>query len=335
MNDAAPVPSSSAPESNDLSDEEAAAAAKTVGTLVSALEATLLGQQDAVRDVLIGLLADGHVLLEGIPGVGKTLLARCLAAGVGIGFTRVQFTPDLMPAYLLGTRVWDAEKREWELHRGPVFTDVLLADEINRTPPKTQAALLEAMEERQVTLDGERHDLGNAFFVIATENPLEFEGTYPLPEAQTDRFLLKVRMTYPPEEAELALLAEAGRRTQDRVEAVQEVISRETLVELRRHVGRVHIDDAVRGYTLRLLRSTRSADTLKLGASPRAGLMILAAARAHALMSGRSFVLPDDVKLIAAPVLRHRLALSTDAELDGLRIDDVVGELLERVPLRT
>jgi MoxR-like ATPase len=271
------------------------------------------------------------VLLEGVPGVAKTLLARALAQSLGLVYRRVQFTPDLMPADLLGTRVWDAERREWELVRGPIFTEVLLADEVNRTPPKTQAALLEAMEERQVTLDGERHDLGAAFFVVATENPLEFEGTYPLPEAQTDRFLLKVTMSYPPEDAELALLESGSRRTKDRLQELAPVLSKEELLALRERRAAVRVDDTVRRYVLSLLRATREADALKLGASPRAGLMLLAAAQAEALLEGRAFVVPDDVKRVAPPVLRHRLALSTEAELDGLDADGVLAGLLAKV----
>jgi MoxR-like ATPase len=318
----------------ELTDDEAQEAAATAKELIAQLETVVLGQGHAVRELLIGLLADGHVLLEGVPGVAKTLLSRVLARCLGLEFTRVQFTPDLMPADLLGTRVWDQEKREWELHKGPVFTDVLLADEINRTPPKTQAALLEAMEERQVTLDGDRHDLGSAFFVIATENPLEFEGTYPLPEAQTDRFLLKISMTYPGPEAELALLTGGAKPTNDRVASLSSTLSRDGLLEIRAKVRAVRVDESVAKYVLALLTRTRNADVLKLGASPRAGLMLLAASQANALLDGRAYVIPDDVKAVAPPVLRHRLALSTEAELDGLDTDQVLAELLDEIPVR-
>jgi MoxR-like ATPase len=321
-------------DSQTLTDENATAAQGRLAALRDQLGSVVLGQGDAVDAVVVGLLADGHVLLEGVPGVAKTLLARALAASLGLGFKRVQFTPDLMPSDLLGTRVWDQEHRAWELSRGPIFTDVLLADEVNRTPPKTQAALLEAMEERQVTLDGERHDLGDAFFVIATENPLEFEGTYPLPEAQTDRFLLKVTMGYPDAEAEMALLSGGAQRVQDRVADLRAVISREELIELRDVRARVRVDDAVRAYVLALLRATREAPALKLGASPRAGLFLLAVAQAAAITQGRAYAIPDDVKTTARGVLRHRLALSTEAELDGLDADAVLDGLLERVPMR-
>lgn len=323
---AAPTATSDAP----LSDSEAQAVAERIRALESALASVVLGQGAAIRQLSVGLFADGHVLLEGVPGVAKTLLARTLAACLRLRFQRVQFTPDLMPADLLGARIWNAESRVWELHKGPVFTEVLLADEVNRTPPKTQAALLEAMEERQVTIDGERHDLGGAFFVIATENPLEFEGTYPLPEAQTDRFLLKITLGYPSEEAELALLARGALHGAD---PPAPVLTREGLWEVRKAAARVRVDDSMRRYVLALLRATRSSPSLKLGASPRAGLMLLRAAQVAALAEGRPFVLPDDVKTTARPVLRHRLTLSTEAELDGIDAERVLESVLESVPV--
>jgi MoxR-like ATPase len=313
-----------------LTDDEVKAATASMRTLEVALDAVVVGQAQALRELCIGLFADGHVLLEGVPGVAKTLLARTLASCLALRFQRVQFTPDLMPADLIGARIWNAESRTWELHKGPVFTDVLLADEINRTPPKTQAALLEAMEERQVTIDGERHDLGNAFFVIATENPLEFEGTYPLPEAQTDRFLLKITLGYPPEAAELELLARGPRH---RSSAPQAVLHKDALLSVREKASRVRVDESVRKYILAILRATRTSPSLKLGASPRAGLMLLRAAQVAALVEGRGFALPDDVKLVARPVLRHRLALSTEAELDGLDADSILRGILDSVPV--
>ena len=270
------------------------------------------------------------MLLEGVPGVAKTLLARAVAAASGLVFSRVQFTPDLMPTDLVGTRIYHGEKREWEVHRGPVFCQVLLADEINRTPPKTQSALLEAMEERQVTLDGVRHPLGDAFFVIATQNPLEFDGTYPLPEAQTDRFLKKIVVGYPPAAAELVLL-QRGPRHQDDLPAA--VVDEKRLLQLQQQVSTVRVDESLRRYVLALLTGTRTSTSLKLGASPRAGLMLVRAAQARALSLARSFVLPDDIKTVTVSVLRHRLALSTDAELDGLTVERVLGTLLERTPV--
>jgi MoxR-like ATPase len=317
-----------------LSDDEAKRAAASIHELEAALAAVVVGQAVAIRALCIGLFADGHVLLEGVPGVAKTLLARTLAGALDLRFQRVQFTPDLMPADLTGTRIWNPQSHSFVLHTGPVFTDVLLADEINRTPPKTQAALLESMEERQVTIDGERHDLGAAFFVVATENPLEFEGTYPLPEAQTDRFLLKITLDYPSEADELELLRR-GPSSVLRAGApvAKPVLNKDALASVRASAHRTRIDESVRKYALALIRATRTSPSLKLGASPRAGLMLLAAAQVAALMEGRAFVLPDDVKAVARPVLRHRLTLSTEAELDGESADAVLDKILESVPV--
>jgi MoxR-like ATPase len=305
-----------------------------ITALLSRLDDTILGQAQAVRELVTAILADGHVLLEGVPGVGKTLLARAIARALELDFARVQFTPDVMPADLLGTRVWNDGTRAFELHRGPVFTEVLLADEINRTPPKTQSALLEAMEERQVTIDGERHPLSAAFFVIATENPIEFEGTYPLPEAQSDRFLLQIAMGYPSPDDERALLAGGDRRALLTQTDLPPVLSRARLLVLRGRVARVHVDDIVLSYVLDLLARTRTSPMLRLGGSPRAGLLLLRAARAHALIDGRAFVTPDDVKTMARSVMRHRLVPSTEAELDGLDGARVLDHILAASPVR-
>lgn len=315
-----------------MSDTDAATktAADDIQAMGAAVKKTIVGQDAVIDDVVTALMAGGHVLLEGVPGVAKTLLARAVAAASGLVFSRVQFTPDLMPTDLVGTRIYHGEKREWEVHRGPVFCQVLLADEINRTPPKTQSALLEAMEERQVTLDGVRHPLGDAFFVIATQNPLEFDGTYPLPEAQTDRFLKKIVVGYPPAAAELVLL-QRGPRHQDDLPAA--VVDEKRLLQLQQQVSTVRVDESLRRYVLALLTGTRTSTSLKLGASPRAGLMLVRAAQARALSLARSFVLPDDIKTVTVSVLRHRLALSTDAELDGLTVERVLGTLLERTPV--
>jgi MoxR-like ATPase len=322
----------SAPAPAPLTDADTAATQEKLATLTAALSSVVIGQPRAVSELVTGLVADGHVLLEGVPGVAKTLLGRTLASALALRFSRVQFTPDLMPTDLVGTRVFSPETRKWELHEGPVFTDVLLADEINRTPPKTQSALLEAMEERQVTIDGERHALGDAFFVIATENPIELEGTYPLPEAQADRFFLKVLVDYPSEDDELALLKRGPRHNTD---LGAPVLTREDLRMLRAAAGRVRVDDSLYRYVLALVRATRVSPSLRLGASPRAGLMLARGAQVRALMAGRAFALPDDVKEVARPVLRHRLSLSTEAELDGMTTDKVLDGLLERVPVLT
>jgi MoxR-like ATPase len=294
----------------------------------------VVGQREPVAELLAALFAGGHVLLEGVPGVAKTLLAKALARALALDFGRVQFTPDLMPADILGTSVFRADRAVFELRRGPIFTDVLLADEVNRTPPKTQAALLEAMEERQVTIDGARHPLGDAFFVVATQNPVEYEGTYPLPEAQTDRFLMKVRVDYPAaeDEAEILRRSASGFDAHDLEAAgVRPVLSRDDVRALRARARALPVAEPVLGYVARLVRASRELPRARLGASPRAGVALLASARARAALGGAEWLSPDDVKAVAAPVLRHRLVLRPEAELEGATADDLVAELLETV----
>jgi MoxR-like ATPase len=294
----------------------------------------VVGQRAAVADLLAALLAGGHVLLEGVPGVAKTLLAKTVARALDLKFGRIQFTPDLMPADILGTSVFRPQTGTFELRRGPVFTEVLLADEVNRTPPKTQAALLEAMEERQVTLDGTREPLPPGFFVVATQNPVEYEGTYPLPEAQTDRFLLKVRMDYPEagEEAEILRRAAAGRDGHDLDAAgVRPVLSAAELADLRRRARELPAAPPLLEYVARLVRASRDLPRVRLGASPRAGVALLSAARARAALRGAGWLTPDDVKAMAPAALRHRLVLRPEAELEGATADDLVRELLDSV----
>jgi MoxR-like ATPase len=285
--------------------------------------------------MLVALLAGGHALLEGVPGTAKTLAIRSLAMALELRFGRVQFTPDLMPTDLVGVNMLDEARREFVYHPGPVFTDLLLADEINRAPAKTQAALLEAMAERQVTTDGVTRPLPPAFTVFASQNPVEYEGTYPLPEAQLDRFLLKISIGYPGEEAERAILDRyAGGFSADRAESygVEPVMTAAELLELRRSVAAVHVEPAVRDYVTRIVRATREEPSFALGASPRAGVALFLASRAEALLSGRDFATPDDVKTLALPVLRHRVMLTPEAEVEGMTADERISALLQTLP---
>jgi len=296
----------------------------------------LVGQTEPFRLLTVALLVGGHVLLEGVPGTAKTLMAKTLAALVGGTFRRVQFTPDLMPSDITGTNIYDLQANQFALRRGPVFTDVLLADEINRAPAKTQSALLEAMEERQVTIDGEGHPLSSVFTVIATQNPIEFEGTYPLPEAQLDRFLFKVVVPYTPQEAETELLhrVHAGFDARDLARAgVEPVIELAQLDECRAVVGRVAVDDAIFAYIEEIVWATRRMPDLLLGASPRAAIALLQGAKALAALDGRGYVVPDDVKTLAAPVLRHRLLPRPEAELAGLDAEAIITRVLGAVPV--
>lgn len=296
----------------------------------------LVGQEEPFRLLMVTLLVGGHALLEGVPGTAKTLMAKTLATLVGGAFRRVQFTPDLMPSDITGTNVYDMHAGTFALRRGPVFTDVLLADEINRAPAKTQAALLEAMEERQVTIDGAPHPLSDTFTVIATQNPIEFEGTYPLPEAQLDRFLFKIIVPYTPQEAETELLrrVHAGfdARALDRAGVVA-ALDAEQLRACRVAVRAVAVDEAIFHYIETIVWTTRRLPDLLLGASPRAAIALLLGAQALAALDGRAYVVPDDVKLLAAPVLRHRLLLRPEAELAGLDAEGVVARILAAVPV--
>jgi MoxR-like ATPase len=298
--------------------------------LTAALEATVLGQRHVVADLITAFLARGHVLLEGVPGVAKTLTARSMSSALGLDFTRVQFTPDLMPSDILGTNVFRPGENAFHLVKGPIFTELLVADEINRTPPKTQAALLEAMEERQVTIDGVTHVLPPHFFVVATQNPLELEGTYPLPEAQLDRFLMRVRVGYPPPEAELEMVRGFHRR-EGRNAEVPRVLEATTLAELQAQAARVRCDESILSYVVQLIRETRANPRVRLGASPRSAQALLAAAKARAALNGTDFVTPDDVKAVCPSVLNHRLLLKAEAEVEGLTADDVLRQTLERV----
>jgi MoxR-like ATPase len=295
----------------------------------------IAGQQEAVAQALLTLLCGGHALIEGVPGVAKTLAVKTLARFLGVDFRRVQGTPDMMPADILGTSIFSPRSGEFSFHRGPVFTQFLLADEINRMPPRTQAALLEAMEERQVTADGERHLLDEYFTVFATQNPVEFEGTYPLPEAQLDRFLLKIKIEYPEMEEERLILERHHAATTGAglADLPIQPVSHDLLAAARQEVRSVRVEPAIFEYLLAVVRRTRAWPAIALGASPRAAASLLLVAKGYAAHEGRDFVIPDDLKEAALPVLRHRLVLRPEAELEGIDTDRVVKDVLAATAL--
>jgi len=304
------------------------------GAIRSEVAKAVIGQDETLDLMLIALFAGGHVLLEGPPGTAKTLLAHSFAAAVGLQFGRIQFTPDLMPGDIIGTNLFNFQTSTFTLTRGPIFTALLLADEINRTPPKTQAALLEAMQERTVTIDGQSLPLPEHFMVIATQNPIEQQGVYPLPEAQLDRFLFKQRVDYPTAEEEQRIIATHGaRQTAMSPEdwGVKSVTDGETITQAIATVAGVRLADEVVAYIAALVRGTRVVADLESGASPRAGAMLAGAARARAAMEGRDFVIPDDVKALSRPLLRHRLILSPAAEIDGRAVEEVVTGIIESI----
>jgi len=306
-----------------------------IKTLASAIRGevakAIVGQDTVIDHLLIALFAGGHVLLEGPPGTAKTLLSQCFAASLGLDFGRIQFTPDLLPGDILGSNLFNFQTSQFTLTRGPIFCEVLLADEINRTPPKTQAALLEAMQERRITLDGEAHTLSDRFTVIATQNPIESQGVYPLPEAQLDRFLFKVLIDYPDaaEEARIvARYAQGNARARPADLGIVPVADAATLAAAVTAVGTVTMADSVIDYVVRLVRATRDSGDLVSGASPRAAVLLASAARARAALDGRDYVVPDDVKALATAVLRHRLLLSPVAEIEGRAIETIVADLV-------
>jgi MoxR-like ATPase len=303
----------------------------TVAHIKTELQKVIVGQDDAIEQILIVLLAEGHALIEGVPGTAKTLTVKTLSRIINAGFSRIQFTPDLMPSDITGTNVFNIANSTFNLRRGPIFTDILLADEINRTPPKTQAALLEAMEERQVTIDGDAYPLSPVFTVLATENPIEYEGTYPLPEAQLDRFQLKILLDYPAEAEEREVLArwDAGFNAKrlDQVD-IEPLSDPSAIIQCRAAVARARMEPGVQHYAVDLVRRTRAHSFVHYGASPRASVALLLCSKALAAIRGREFVTPDDVRDVALPVLRHRLTLRAEAELDGVTADAVITDIL-------
>lgn len=306
----------------------------TVAHILNELRKTIVGQDEVIEQILVAVLAEGHALLEGVPGTAKTLAVKTLSQILGAQFSRIQFTPDLMPSDITGTNVFNMQSSQFSLRQGPIFTDILLADEINRTPPKTQAALLEAMEERQTTIDGERYPLSPIFTVLATENPIEYEGTYPLPEAQLDRFLLKILIDYPAQEEEQEIVArwDAGFNSHhlERLNIVP-LSDAGVIQNCRLEVRQMRMEPGVQKYIVDIVRKSRSHPTILYGASPRASIALLLCSKALAAIRGRDFPTPDDIRDIAMPVLRHRLALRAEAELEGATTDAVIADILKTV----
>ncbi len=306
----------------------------TVAHILNELRKTIVGQDEVIEQILVAVFAEGHALLEGVPGTAKTLTVKSLAQILGAQFSRIQFTPDLMPSDITGTNIFNMQSSQFSLRQGPIFTDILLADEINRTPPKTQAALLEAMEERQTTIDGERYQLSPIFTVLATENPIEYEGTYPLPEAQLDRFLLKILIDYPEQADELEIVArwDAGFNSHHLEQLnIVPLPDASAIQHCRMEVRQMRMEPGVQKYIVEIVRKTRNHPAILYGASPRAAIALLLCSKALAAIRGRDFPTPDDIRDIAAPVFRHRLALRAEAELEGATADAVISDILKTV----
>jgi MoxR-like ATPase len=300
--------------------------------VVNQVKKVIVGKEQVLEKVMLAVLANSHILFEDYPGLAKTLMARSFAMSMGCEFSRIQFTPDLLPADITGTYIYNVKTSDFELRRGPVFTNVLLADEINRAPPKTQAALLEAMQERQTTLDGKTHPLTDPFIVIATQNPIEYEGVYPLPEAQLDRFLIRLQLGYPNRVEEVEILKRRMERAQEDVQ-LEPAANSETILALQKTVEGIHVDDDVLGYVTDIVQATRAQRQIEVGASPRGSLAIFKLARARAVFHGRDYVIPDDVKEVAAPALVHRLIMKAESWVKGVDPHQVVDEILKTIPV--
>ncbi|HVU79347.1 MAG TPA: MoxR family ATPase [Gaiellaceae bacterium] len=299
--------------------------------ILDEVEKAVVGKREALELLLLGLLADGNVLLEDYPGLAKTLMARSFAAATSLDFSRIQFTPDLMPSDVTGSSIYNQRETDFEFRPGPIFANLLLADEINRAPPKTQAALLEAMQERQVTTEGETRRLGPPFLVLATQNPIEYEGTYPLPEAQLDRFLLRMSVGYPSREDEWQVLADRAERRSDEVQ-LEPVVDRDTLLAMQQACEEVYVSEAVGLYMVDVVAATRTSPSIQVGASPRGSLALLKLSRCRAALDGRDFVVPDDVKAVAVPALAHRLTLRPELWVQRISAEEIVRERLDTVP---
>ncbi|POS01102.1 AAA family ATPase [Flavobacterium croceum] len=305
-----------------------------VGKIRAEISKVIVGQQKMIDQLLVALLANGHVLIEGVPGVAKTITAKLLAKTISIGFSRIQFTPDLMPSDILGTSIFDMKKSEFEFKKGPIFSNLILIDEINRAPAKTQAALFEVMEERQITIDGTKYEMQNPFLVLATQNPIEQEGTYRLPEAQLDRFLFKINVKYPQLAEEILLLQkEHTLQNKNKLEDIQAVVSGQNIVAFQNLVKQIVVDTNLLEYIAKIVSNTRENAFLYLGASPRASIAILNASKGYAALNGRDFVTPEDIKEAAVPVLQHRVIVTPEREMEGMKSEDIIKQIVDGVEI--
>jgi MoxR-like ATPase len=314
---------------DDLKPEEAG---QVCDRIVNQVKKVIVGKDSVLEKVMLAILANSHILFEDYPGLAKTLLARSFAASMGSVFSRIQFTPDLLPADITGTYIYNVKAGEFELRKGPVFTNILLADEINRAPPKTQAALLESMQEKQITLDGKTHLLQDPFIVIATQNPIEYEGVYPLPEAQLDRFIVKLRLGYPTAMEEMEIIKRRMLRAQEDI-VLDAVVDPETMLEIQKTVEAIHVDDDILKYIAEIVQATRVQRQIEIGASPRGSLAIFKLSRARAVYHGRDYVIPDDIKQVVTPALVHRLIMKTESWVKGTNPNLIIDEIVKTIPV--